>query len=57
MRRSEWVARRDAWVRVRDGATITKVNPRGTTLYALRLPGTVRPEWHQTLKLAQEAAR
>jgi hypothetical protein len=56
MKRDEWITRKDAWLRPTDGATITKTNPRGQTLYALRLPGAGRPEWFDDLKTAKAAA-
>lgn len=37
-----------------DGATITKVSPRGSiTLYAVTLPGSRRPEWFDSLAEAK----
>ena len=38
-----------------DGSVIKKVSPRGLTLYAVRLPGSRRPEWFLTLSEAKVA--
>jgi hypothetical protein len=45
---------RDGMWAAEDGATIHKVSPRGLTLYAVRLPGSKRPVWVDTLAEAKE---
>ena len=44
------------WTRP-DGATIKKVSPRGQTFYALRLSGSRRPDWFDSLDDAKRAAQ
>ena len=51
-----WESVRDGFWERDDGATIHKVAPRGQTFYALRLPGSKRPEWHNTLAEAKKHA-
>jgi hypothetical protein len=54
MRKRTYEALRDGvWV-AEDGATIHKVAPRFMTLYAVRLPGSKRPVWVDTLAEAKE---
>ena len=45
-----------AWIRPSDKATITKVSPKGLTLYCLRMPDSNVPVWLDSLRRAKIAA-
>lgn len=54
MPKRDYESVRDGLWLASDGSRIMKVNPRGLVLYAVRLPGSRRPEWFDTLGEAKE---